>query len=259
VFLRYRIKTDYQTAFWHGLFAATEEDIYMYTKVLCSKIGRRWSRVFVSSLGFCLLLVSPLIARIGDTPELLASRILQPNLGRYFSWPKEMDEQARERAIKDNPLHAFVYLLPPSGDDWREQIFWKSALRKQFSNSNGWRIHAYYLKGRSVVECYRRVGEELNEFEVNAILVRMRGEDTWQKVGAEQKVATIIGYDYELGALGSESLRARRQGDWLIVYHKRFDDFLLERKDRWDANEAVRKSEEKAQNEKLAPVSVEGI
>jgi uncharacterized membrane protein YukC len=54
-------------------------------------------------------------------------------------------------------------------------------------------------------------------------------------------------------------MRARRQGDWLMIYHKRLDDYLAERKARWDETEAQRKAEQAAEQEKLAPVSVEGF
>ena len=70
---------------------------------------------------------------------------------------------------------------------------------------------------------------------------------------------SILGYEFELGEEGSEALRARRQGDWLVIYHKRLDDYLAERKTRWAETEAKRKAELAVEQEKLAPVSVEGF
>lgn len=198
-------------------------------------------------------------ARIGDSVDQMNGRMLQPDLGKFFTWPKEMEERARERAIKENPIMAFANFLPTAAEDWREQIYWKSAMRRQLSNEDGWRVHAYFLRGSSVLECYRRVGNALNEFEINALLTRVRGNQTWRKVGRKENKETLLGYDYELGEGGQESLRARHQGDWLIIYHKRLDDMLVARKAKWDATEEKRKAEERVEQERGAPVSVEGF
>lgn len=197
-------------------------------------------------------------ARIGDTPDQMAGRMLRPNLGKYFSW-REFDERTRERMVREHPITPFLHLLPEKGGEWREDVFWKSALSRQLSNDDGWRVHVYYLRGQSVLECYRRVGNKLSEAEVNAILSRLRGGDTWRKEEKKSGPETVLGYDYQLGQGSSISLRARQQGDWLIIYHKRFDDFLMERKKLWDADEEKRKAEERVEQEKRAPVSVEGF
>lgn len=204
-------------------------------------------------------------ARIGDTPEQMNGRMLQPDLGKNFTWPKDLNPRELDRLKKENPLTPFAHLLPTPVEDWREQIFWKTALRKQLSNENGWRVHVYYLKGRSVVELYRRVGAPLSEFEVNGILMLMRGGQTWRRVlkpegqDKAQAADTVLGYEFELGGEGSGTLRARKQGDWLMVYHRRFDDYLIARKQQWDASESERKAAERAEQEQNAPVSVEGF
>jgi len=198
-------------------------------------------------------------ARIGDTPEQMAGRMLQPDLGKNFSWPKDMSERDRQQMLREHPTTPFTHLLPPKGGDWREDIFWKSALRRQLSNEDGWRIHVYYLKGQSVLECYRRVGERLSEAEVNAILNRFRGGATWRKTEVKPGADSVIGYGFELGEAGNGVLRARQQGDWLIIFHRRFDEYLLERKKLWDAAAAKRKDEERKVEEERAPVSVEGF
>lgn len=220
----------------------------------------------LASLGLLLACGVPMAeARIGDTPEQMSGRMLQPDMGKNYTWPKDLNERELERMKKENPLANFAHLLPTPVEDWREQMFWKTALRKQLSNENGWRVHVYYLKGRSVVELYRRVGAPLSEFEVNGILMLMRGGQTWRRVpkveGNEAKQAgdTVLGYEFELGDEGAGSLRARKQGDWLMVYHRRFDDYLIARKQQWDATEAERKADERAKQELNAPVSVEGF
>lgn len=197
-------------------------------------------------------------ARIGDSPDQMAGRMLRPDLGKYFSW-REFDERTRERMVKENPITPFLHLMPQKGDEWREDVFWKSALSRHLSNEDGWRVHVYYLRGQSVLECYRRVGNVLSEAEVNAILARLRGGDVWRKEEKKSGPDTVLGYGYQLGQGSNVSLRARQQGDWLIIYHKRFDDFLMERKKLWDADEQKRKAEERTEQEKRAPVSVEGF
>ena len=198
-------------------------------------------------------------ARIGDTPEQMAGRMLQPNLGKNFSWPKDMSEKERTRQENEHPLKPHAHLLPSAAGEWQEQIYWKTALKSHLSNENGWRIYAYFYKGHSAVELYRRVGESLNSFEVTAILARLRGGDTWRKVERIQNGDTVIGYDFELGPETAPVMRARRQGDWLVVFHARFDAFLFERKTRWDENEAVRKEAERKTQAEKTPESVEGI
>lgn len=222
-------------------------------------VGRA-RRVRWFNLGFGLLLAAGAVqARIGDTPEQMSARMLQPDLGKNFTWPRDFSERDKERERREFPLTPFNHLLPTTAEDWREQIFWKSALRKQLSNDDGWRVHVFHLKGRSVLELYRRVGSSLNEFEINAILGRMRGNQTWRRVARKDNADTVLGYDFELGEGAEATLRARRQGDWLLIFNKRFDDYLIGRKEAWDANEAQRKAELAAQQEKLAPVSVEGF
>lgn len=214
----------------------------------------------VLKLGLGLLVAAaPAQARIGDTPEQMSARMLQPNLGRTFQWPKDMPERERERLQRENPVHAFAHLLPDAKDGFREQIFWKTALNRQLSNEDGWRIHVYYWNGRSALELYRRVGNPLNDFEVNGILARMRGSQTWHRVARKDNVDSVIGYDFELGEGAQATLRARRQGDWLILFHKSFDDFLFGRKKLWDANEERRKAEIAAQQERTAPISIDGF
>lgn len=223
--------------------------------------GRTMMRAAVLAAVGLAAVSSDAVARIGDTPEQMAARIIQPDLGKNFSWPRDMPEQARERARRENPLCGFQHLLPEESDGWREQIYWKSSLRKQLSNEDGWRVHAYFLKGRSVVELYRRVGQGLNEFEVNAILARMRGTQTWRKVDpkALKPEDSVLGFEYELGEGDEATLRARKQGDWLVIFHRRFDELLLERRVRWQETEAVRQAERRASQAETAPVSVEGF
>lgn len=210
-----------------------------------------------AALAATILAATAAQARIGDTPDQMSQRMLQPNLGKNFSWPRDMGERERARQEGENPLKAVAHLLPK--DDWREQMFWKSAVRGQLNNENGWRINVYYFRGRSSVEIYRRVGHGLSEFEVSAILALLRGGETWRKVTRKENVATVLGYDFELGDESSPVLRARQQGDALMLFHPRFDAMLVEAKTRWDATEAERREVERKEQAERAPDSVIGF
>jgi hypothetical protein len=217
----------------------------------------------------CFLLVALCVpdaarARIGDTPEQMNGRMLQPGLGRVFTWPRNLAPRELERLERDDPLKPFEHLLPSQAEGWDEDIFWKSAVRGHLDNEDGWRVHVHYLKGRSVLELYRRVGPGLTEAELNAILALMRGNQTWRRVPREQNERaeaedSVLGYEYELGTGPEVTLRARRQGNWLIIYHKRLDELLLARKAQWDAAEAQRRAERTAEQERLAPSSIDGF
>ena len=203
-------------------------------------------------------------ARIGDTPDQMESRIVQPDLGKKFNWPKDMRPQEIERERRESPLAPVRYLLPGEADGWREEMFWKSAVKKRLSNEDGWRVHVYYLRGRSVLELYKREGAKLNEFEINGILGVMRTGQTWRRVEGKKDAKEaaddpVLGYEFESGESDGGGLRARQQGDWLLIYDRRLDDLLLERKRRWDANEELRKAEERQRNVRSAPVSVDGF
>lgn len=209
------------------------------------------TRPLLAASLFCLPVVS-LVARIGDTPQQMDGRILRPDVGRYFS-PRGMNERELNQYQRDLPTTAFARYLPT---DLREMVYWKSALRRQLSNDDGWRVHVYYWKDRSVLEAYRRVGEPLSEFETNALLSLNRGAQTWHKVEKDKASETVIGYEYELG---EDGLRARVQGNWLLIYLTRFDKMLVERKKEQDALDDADKERKRLEQQQKAPESIEGF
>jgi hypothetical protein len=94
----------------------------------------------------------------------------------------------------------------------------------------------------------------------------VRGGQTWRRFTKQETKAaergeagSVIGYEYELGESDEASLRARRQGDWVVLLHRRFDDYLVARKARWDETEGLRKAQIASEQEKTAPASVEGF
>lgn len=209
------------------------------------------TRPLLAASLFCLPVVSS-VARIGDTPQQMDGRILRPDVGRYFS-PRGMNERELNQYQRDLPTTAFSRYLPT---DMREMVYWKSALRRQLSNDDGWRVHVHYWKDRSVLEAYRRVGEPLSEFETNALLSLSRGAQTWHKVEKDKAGDTVIGYDYELG---EDGLRARVQGNWLLIYLTRFDKMLVERKKEQDALDDSEKERKRLEQQQKAPESIEGF
>lgn len=216
-------------------------------------------RAIVRKLWLCVLLV-PLAAaqaRVGDTIRDMDGRILQPNLGRHFSF-RGLDEREKNQMVRESPVTPFAALLP---QDSREVVYWKSAMRRQLNNEDGWRVHVHFWKDRSVLEAYRRVGESLSEFEVNAILALHRGSGAWQRVekgpgGKQDPADTVIGYDFQLG---EDGLRARVQGNWMLIYLTRFDKMLVERKKVQDELAAVEREEKRQAQQKKAPESIEGF
>ncbi|MEY4488708.1 MAG: hypothetical protein RIQ79_1216, partial [Verrucomicrobiota bacterium] len=88
-------------------------------------------RAWLRKAGFVTVVMALIavtaLARIGDAPEQMAGRMLQPNVGRNFSWPKDMSERERTKQENENPLKPLAYLLPVGTGEWQEQIFWKSA------------------------------------------------------------------------------------------------------------------------------------
>ncbi|MFH1499484.1 MAG: hypothetical protein ABII82_16865 [Verrucomicrobiota bacterium] len=196
--------------------------------------------------------------RIGDTPRDMDGRILRPNVGRHFS-TRGLNERELNQFQRDLPTTAFARYLP---DDLREVVYWKSARSRQLSNDNGWRVHVHYWKDRSVLEAYRRVGESLSEFETNALLILNRGGQTWRKVErakgprAEAQADTVIGYDFELG---EDGLRAKVEGDWLLIYLTRFDRMLVEKKKEQDALDQAEAEQRRLEQQQKAPESIEGF
>ncbi len=174
---------------------------------------------------------SDLSARVGETRADIERRILQPNLGKMFFRSPIKDpnsregreaERERQREEREQPFNDVRKFFPA---DTHEAIYWKSALANQLSNDNGWKVHVFYMGGRSALEAYRRVGEGLNEFEVRALLAANRGASVWKKVSGEGGGTNGIAFDYELE---DGSLRAKQQGSWLMIYTTRLNTYVIE-------------------------------
>lgn len=202
---------------------------------------------------------NPAFARVGETQDVIERRILQPNLGKVFFRAKDKDKDSREaererlREEREQPFSDVRKFFP---GDTREGVYWKSALANQLSPDNGWKVHVFYMGGRSSLEAYRRMGDGLNEFEVRALLAANRGASSWKKVSGDGGGTNGIGYDYELE---DGSMRAKLKGDWLMIFSTRLDTYVVEQqkiaKDLRDRETERQKTEQQGK----APESVMGF
>lgn len=178
------------------------------------------------AVGSVLSFVSPVQARVGETRAEIERRLLQPNLGKMYFRPKDKDnrdaERERVREAREQPFNDARKHFPP---DTQEAIYWKSALANQLSSDNGWKVHVFFVAGRSALEAYRRTGAPLNEFEVRALLAANRGGSVWKKVSGEGGGTNGIAYDFELE---DGSLRAKQQGNWFMIYSTRLNAYVIE-------------------------------
>lgn len=201
----------------------------------------------------------PVLARVGETQADVERRILQPNLGKVYFRVKDKDKDSRDaerERLKDEreqPFHDVEKFFP---SDTRPAVYWKSAVANQLSSDNGWKVHVFYVAGRSALEAYRRVGDSLNEFEVRALLAANRGGSSWKKMSNDGGGTNGIGYDYELE---DGSMRAKQQGNWLMIFSTRLDNYVVEQqktaKDLKDKETDRLKQEQQAK----APESVTGF
>lgn len=201
------------------------------------------------------------LARVGETQDVVERRIMQPNLGKAFFRTKDKDKDSREareaerervKEEREQPFNDAKKFFP----DTREGIYWKSALAGQMSNDNGWKVHVFYMGGRSALEAYHRVGENLNEFEVRALLTANRGTSSWRKAAQEGGGTDGIGYDYELE---DGSMRAKQKGDWFMIFSTRLDNYIVEQQKIARDLKDKEKERLKVEQQGKAPESVMGL
>ncbi len=203
---------------------------------------------------------------MGETQDVVEHRILQPNLGKAIPRPKESKSPREENErLKEEQAQPFYNAKKFFPTDTKEGMYWKSAIGNQLSSENGWKVHVFYVAGRSSLEAYHRVGDSLNEFEVRALLAVNRGSSSWKKVsgttvGGDDKSTDGgtdgIGYNYELE---DGSMRAKQKGDWLMIFSTRLDKYVIEQqkaaKELSDRDAARLKTEQQGK----APESVQGF
>lgn len=218
-------------------------------------------RATITSLAMALFVgaAPSAFARVGETQDVVERRILKPNLGKTFFRPKSKDkddrnaERERQKEEREQPFYE-VRKFFPAGTT--EAVYWKSALSTQLSSDNGWKVHVFYMGGRSGLEAYRRMGESLNGYEVRALLAANRGASSWKKVTVEGGGTSGIAYDFELE---DGSLMAKQQGNWLMFFSGRLNTYVIEQqkiaKELSDKEAEALKLEQQAK----APESVMGF
>jgi hypothetical protein len=204
-------------------------------------------------LGFA----SPLaiLARVGETQEELERRLFQPFIGKFQPREKNPDPFKEEEALRHQPFHEFRPLFPPS---IREGKYWKSSVPNVLSNENGWRMHVFYHDGRSALEAYQRVGDTLNEFEIQNILNAHQGASEWRKIEPDtlEARASAIGCHYQLA---DGSLRAKVINGWLLVFSVRLDAYVKEQQRMLMENQTAQKGERLKQQQATASASTAGF
>lgn len=209
-------------------------------------------------------------ARVGEPQAAIERRLLAPGVGKLLTLgeidgprgprtanpgPGQRPEasEASRRRPSEPPHRRFERLFPAGA---RERAYWKTALARQMSVDDGWQVHVVYLGDRSTLEAYQRVGEALNEFEVMALLAVNRGGSSWRKVEKEASAKSALGYAYELE---DGTLRARQQGNWLLIFSNRLDEYAAERLAEEKAREALEQEQMKRLQQQKAPESVAGL
>jgi hypothetical protein len=201
-------------------------------------------------------------ARIGETQDALEARLLQPGVGKLLfqgvtrDKDKQKEREAEQARIKEEKEQPFREARPYMPIDIREVVYWKSALGNHLSNDDGWKVHVFYVNGRSVLEAYKRVGAGLSDFEINGILAVNRGESSWRKASGEGDAVSGVGYDFESEDRGA---RAKVKASWVVVFSARFDAYLVEQK-RLAGEQQARELEVKKREQALkAPESLSGF
>lgn len=193
-------------------------------------------------------------ARVGEVQGQLERRMLQEGLGKVFSIPKNASDRERDRLEKENPLSGFRAYFPEGA---KEVVYWKTSVKQRINADEGWRVYVVYYRGVSVLEGYKRVGTKLSEFEINALLQRSRPDDVpWAKVPKDEAKESVFGYGFRLTKDDADVLRAKVQGDLLLIFNAKFDSLVFEA--RKEQNERDRETAREEQQKKL-PDSVEGF
>jgi hypothetical protein len=204
------------------------------------------------------------LARVGETRADIEKRLLQPGVGRLY-YPNDNGSATtgtagattsgvagsgrrgsflgggrggRSGPPSVDPFHEIRSLLPAS---LLEVVYLKSdapaapaapktagpvpPVVNLANPETCWHQHVLYSNGRSVMEAYVRVGVPLSEFEVNGLLALNKGPSVWKKVAGAGSIESGIGADY---VLDDGSLRAKEDGNVLLIFATKVDEFILE-------------------------------
>lgn len=190
-------------------------------------------------------------ARLGETQAAIEARLLAANVG--LRMPSEDAGDPRVRHDRP-PYEASLGFLP---SDARVARYWKSALSRQISKTDGWEIHVVLVGGVSVLEAYKRVGSGLSEFEVNGLLNLHKGGSRWMRVASEQTADSSV-LRHTLAREDGE-FRANRQGNWFMIFSTKLDEFAVARQAEARAEAERRREEQRKIDAQRAPESLAGF
>lgn len=194
-------------------------------------------------------------ARIGDTQDDFDRRILQPDIGKLTPKRKSSDPANMEQLLRQQPFFSAREHFPPG---IRERLYWKSAVHRMLSNENGWRVHVFFHETRSVLEAYLRVGDTLNEFEIQNILRANQGDSAWREVDpeSEEAAAAPLGASF---ALADGTLKARIVGNWLMIYSSKLEAYVKEQLRILREKDTTQQTERLREQQLTAPESTAGF
>jgi len=95
---------------------------------------------------------------------------------------------------------------------------------------SGWVLMAYFYKGVSVLEIYRRVGPQLQEGEINQLLELSHGNSTWTHAEVTaatdgQDTGSFLGYQYDRA---DDQIRGLKVDNDLVLFSAGLDKRLLD-------------------------------
>ncbi len=126
--------------------------------------------------------------------------------------------------------------------DFPETLYFKTddgssaALRlKNGDLGTGWEMRVYLYKGVSSLEVYHRIGANLTDAEINALLNSNKGNVAWTQNSGQANSGTgqdasdsFLGYDYERA---DGALRALHLGNDLVIFSAEMDRTLIKIRD----------------------------
>lgn len=210
----------------------------------------RW---LIASLAALLATLTLVQARVGESQTQLESRLLSDRTAVKIP-SRDVTAKLEHRSV---PYRGLLRHLP---QEFEHVIYYKPAERARASRADlsaefpeGWEVHVIYHRGRSLFEAYRRNGAGITRYEEEGILLLNRRDSYWKRIPQDQARDTAIGYNYELD---DGTLRAFRQGPYLIIYNAEMDKKL---KEAIDAIRAEERAEADALAQQKAPDSLQGF
>jgi len=199
--------------------------------------------------------LQPSFARVGEPKDDLERRLLRPFVGKFIPREKNPDAAKEAEILRQQPFNEARSHFPPG---IRERKYWKSAVPNMLSNENGWRIHVFFNDNVSVLEAYQRVGDALNEFEIQNILRANQGASEWRRIDPDslEAKASAIGCTHQSA---DGTLRAKVAGDWLMVYSTALDSYVKEQLRLAEENRVRQQEELNKVRQSTAPGSTDGI